>query len=237
MRAILGGFALLLLVGSAGPFGANGLTVASQFERLESLLLRTGLLKEGLVVLPPPALSQEDAANGYSMLAAIGDAGGAERLKPWFLAAEKSPFTPGNRGWSLVNDISNTLGFISYAAPVDSVVLNVTAAGSLDIPEGSAMFGPLQVYRGMPGDLDKSDPSAVFDDETLTIRIGGARLSYPVPVLLARVKAAAAAPGQPQPPVSLSMEDGTMLLFDQFYGTAGARPQLSSARLWVIRPR
>lgn len=237
MRAMLGGFAALLLVGAAGPFGAHGLTVASQFARLEALLVRTGHLKEGLIVMPPPALSQEDAASGYSMLAAISEAGGAERLKPWFAAAEKSPFTPGNRGWSLVNDISSTLGFVSHATPVDAVMLNVTAVGTLEIPGNAVMLGPLQVYRGMTADLDSTDPSAVFDGENLTIRTGGTRLSYPVAELLARVKAAAAAPGQPQPPVPLRMEDGTVLLFDQFYGTLGAEPQLGSARLWVIRQR
>ena len=61
MRAIIGAAAVLLLVGAAGPWGANGTTIASQFGRLVTLLESTGVLQDGKLVdkglLPPTEAS------------------------------------------------------------------------------------------------------------------------------------------------------------------------------------
>lgn len=89
MRAILGGAGLLLLVGAIDPLGAYGLTIESQFKRLTALLERNGILKDGVVTLPGKLLEGGAAGDGYSIVYALRDAGGLQRLAPWFRETKK----------------------------------------------------------------------------------------------------------------------------------------------------
>ena len=70
MRAILGGIAVLLLVGSAGPMGANGLTITSQVKRLAAIFETNGLFKDGKAVVAPNKLSARPSTRAipFSML-------------------------------------------------------------------------------------------------------------------------------------------------------------------------
>ncbi|MDC6684760.1 DUF4153 domain-containing protein, partial [Leclercia adecarboxylata] len=66
MRAILGAVGVLLLTGSVGPLGANGLTISSQFKRLVALLESNGVLKDGKIV--PVGLLKPDAGSAGSSI-------------------------------------------------------------------------------------------------------------------------------------------------------------------------
>src|SRR6185436_7332831 len=92
MRAILGGIAVLLLLGSAGPMGANGLTISTQVKQLSAIFESNGLFKNGKAVVATNKLSGEAINQGNSILYALRDVNGLDRLRPWFEGVEQDPF-------------------------------------------------------------------------------------------------------------------------------------------------
>jgi hypothetical protein len=58
IRLIMASLAIVMLIGSIGPWGARTISARDQYARLETLLVRHGLLKEGKLAEPlPPAHS------------------------------------------------------------------------------------------------------------------------------------------------------------------------------------
>ena len=234
MQAIIGGFAVLLLVGSVGPFGANGLTISSQLGRLAALLEANGILKEGRIVTPVPALKDEYNSAGNSMLYALREAGGMQRLRPWFEGLEKNPFAASTDDWSAVYAVAGVLGLGDPYLQSDYISLSAAAALDHDFAAATRLVGPLQAYVPQAGDTEPPDPSARIRDNVLTIRIAGRIWLIPGPDVLTSAKTGAAAAGNRQPPIVYVAGPDITLVLEQVYGRTGAKPQLTSARLWVI---
>src|SRR5262249_49222310 len=69
MRLILGSLAILLLIGSVGPWGANGLSISSQFARFKSLLTTGGFLTNADKIADPmPKWTVDSRSEAYSIL-------------------------------------------------------------------------------------------------------------------------------------------------------------------------
>jgi hypothetical protein len=236
MRAILGGLAVLLLAGSLGPWGANGLTISSQFARLTAFMQTNGLLQEGHVVPLASTVAPEVRQDGYSMVESLREAGGLKRLRPWFQGVDKDPFAEGAEGWNLASNISERLGFTAYAPPPNFVNFTATVAASRDIPPASRLIGPIQVFPYAPGPA-AAGATAEIKYGALTVKAEGKSWVLPLSHFLAQAKAGVVTPGQPQPPVIISMAPDMMLVVDSMGGEMGERPQLHNARLWIILQR
>ena len=234
MRAIIGGFAVLLLVGSVGPFGANGLTVTSQFGRLAALLEANGVLKDGRIVTPIPAIKDEHKSSGSSMLYALRAAGGMDRLRPWFEGLEKNPFATSTDDWSAVYAVAGVLGLGDPYLQSDYISLSAAAALDRDFAGAARLVGPLQAYVATANDSEPKEPYARIRDNVLTIRIAGRNWQIAGADVLASAKAGAVAAGNLQPPIVHEAGPGITLVIEQVYGRTGDKPQLNSARLWVI---
>jgi hypothetical protein len=234
MRMILGGFAILLLIGSAGPMGANGLTITSQMGRLAALLEANGVLKDGRIVTPIPAIKDEHKSSGNSMLYALREAGGMDRLRPWFAGMEKNPFATATDNWSAVYAVAGVLGLGDPYAQAD--YLSISAAAVLDhnLAGAARLVGPMQAYVPHASDGEPSEPYARIRDDILTIRIAGRTWLVPGADVLAKAKAGAVAAGNQQPPIVYEAGPDITLVLEQVYGRTGDKPQLTSARLWVI---
>jgi hypothetical protein len=244
MRAILGGLAVLLLAGSFGPWGANGLTVTSQFSRLSALLEQKGLLKDNRMVSPSPDLDNDSRQAGYSMLYALKDAGGLNRLKPWFEGAKDDPFKDpetlestylfGDRNtWALADRISRKFGFTDYVPPADYVSFTANVPGSSDLPARARLVGPLQVLA-YPAYFEAAETSALVKNGQLLVKSEGHLWSMSLESLLRQAKTALVKPANRQPPVKIAIAPDATLLFDNLSGQLGEKPQLHSARLWLI---
>jgi len=234
MRAILGGMAVLLLIGSAGPFGANGLTINTQLPRFERLLTDNGLLKDGKAVAPTGKVSSDVISEGYSILGALNDANGLDRLAPWFEGVDKSPFKPGSEGWTLHSDIATFFGFNYPQVVGDVVSFYSNAPLSAPFTGNVRIIGPLQAIQNYQADRPQEPMTALFDKDALTIKLDATTI-YRVEcrVLAEKIKAGLSGTGA-QAAIAVQIAADVTLLIDQFYGNLSNTPPVSSARFWVV---
>ncbi|MGB8315957.1 MAG: DUF4153 domain-containing protein [Aestuariivirga sp.] len=236
MRVILGGIAILLLVGSVGPMGANGLTASSQVARFASFLEANGMLKDGKAMKSAATLQSEIITKGYSFLYALREVDGLERLKPLFSGTPEDPFKPGLSGWSLSDGISAFLGFNPVQIPVDPVNFTANIPLSVALTGTQRLVGPLQAYQDYKPEVAKEPMTAFYDATTLTIRLEAATLKIPLKDLMEKTKARLSGDSGKQAAVSFEIAPGTTIVIDSVYGDLNATPPLGSARFWLILP-
>jgi hypothetical protein len=233
MRMILGAMAVLLLLGAAGPLGANGLTITSQVARFAAFLETHGLLKDGKAVKPSGLLPSEVTNEGYTFLGAIEQAGGLDRLQPWFAGAGDDPFGKGDAGWALSGNISAWLGFQSPAP--SEVYVSFTAQKPLDLapPPGSRLIGPLQAQTIYQADYKQEPMTAIAKGDELIVKLPSRSLSMPVAKLLKDIQAAQTAdPGFTA--LRLPLAPDADMLIDNAYGSLSGTPALNALRFWLL---
>ena len=234
MRAILGGIAILLLVGSVGPFGANGLTISSQLMRFAQFLEANGLLKNGKALAPAAKLTSESISKGYSFLGALQNVDALDRLKPWFEGARKDPFKTGSSGWQLNSDIAELLGFQVPQPNPDYVNFTSNLPLSLDLSGSKRLVGPLQAMQNYNPTAEQQSMTALYDLTTLTIRLETATYKVPLKALLDKTKARLSTDTGKQPAISFEIAPGVAIAIDSIYGNLNDTPPLGSARFWLI---
>ena len=234
MRAILGAVGVLLVVGSVGPMGANGLTISSQFKRLVALLETSGVLKDGKIN-PKGLLASEAGSTGSSIVYALNDAGGLDRLKPWFAGDAKSPFTSMDSGWVIAQAVNERLGFNQAAVSPDYVSFNSNQPLVLDLGSGGRLLGPFTAQQIYNANEPQKPLTASFDASVVTIRLETETLRVDEKQLLEAARAALAATPVLPPPIVFEVKPGTTMLIDQIFGNLQASPPLSSLRFWIIQ--
>ncbi len=237
MRAILGGFAVLFLVGSVGPFGANGLTISSQLTRFAHYLEAHGMLKDGKAVAPATKLQSEFISEGYSYLGALQDVDALDRLAPWFAGVANTPFKTGSSRWQLNNDIALYLGFQTPQPDPDYVNFNVNVARSLNVTGNQRLVGPLQAMQNYSTNIAQLPMTAKFDATTLTIKLETATYTIGLKDLLEKTKARVSIDANRQAAVSFEIAPEVTIVIDSIYGNLNNSPPLGSARFWLILPQ
>lgn len=233
MRAILGAFAILLLAGSAGPFGANGLTITTQLARFQQLLTANGLFKDGKAVPSAGKLKSETVSEGYSILGVLQDAGGLERMAPWFEGVDKSPFESGSEGWTLYNGIATFFGFQYPQYTEDVVTFTANAVAATAYSGNVRVIGPLQAMQRYDMTRPQDPMTALFDDKVLVIRLDTDVYTIDQTDLMNRVKSKLSTTGV-QPAIAVEIAPDVTMLIDQLYGTLQRQPPLGSARFWLV---
>jgi len=234
MRAILGAMAVLLLVGSVGPMGANGLTVSSQLARLVALLERAGMLKDGKLVAGG-ALPADVAGDGFSIVYALKDAGGLHRLAPWFEGDPKSPFLGADGDWALAQALTERLGFARAYAADDYINFNANLPGSIILPDRAELLGPFQDMRVFDPAKKQQPMTSVSDRENVTVMLADRTYKVSQKLLLETAKARLASKPTVQPALSIDLEPGVAMLIDQMSGNLLSTPSIYSLRFWIIR--
>ena len=237
MRAILGGIAVLFLVGSVGPLGANGLTISSQLTRFAHYLEAHGMLKDGKATAPATKLPSEVISEGYSFLGALQNVDALDRLAPWFDGVAKTPFKTGSSRWQLSSDIAGYLGFQTSQPDADSVNYNANVARSLNVAAGQRVVGPLQAMQNYSPAVAQLPMTAMFDATTLTVKLETVTYTVPLKDFLDKTKARVSVDGNKQGPVSFEIAPGVTVVIDAIYGNLNNSPPLGSARFWLILPQ
>ena len=231
MRTILGGIAVLLLLGSAGPMGANGLTISSQVKQLAAIFEFNGLFKDGKAVLSPYKLSSGDINQGNSILYALRDVNGLDRLRPWFEGVEQDPFKMATDKWDLVGRIAVFLGSEHLQRPEDYINFTSNVPLSLDLTGAKRLVGPLQSIQDYTPTVEQPTMTAFYDATTLTIALETATYKIPVKDLLEKTKARLSVGSTKQPAITFEIAPGVLIAIDSIYGTTSG---LGSARFWLI---
>ena len=231
MRAILGGIAVLLLLGSAGPMGANGLTISSQVKQLAAIFESNGLFKDGKAVVAPNKLSGEAINQGNSILYALRDVNGLDRLRPWFEGVEQDPFKAGADSWAIVNNIALFLGVETPQQQADYLNFTSNVPLSLDLIGAKRLVGPLQAMQNYTPAVEQPTMTALYDATTLTIRLESMTYKIAVKELLEKTKARLSVNSSKQPAITFEIAPGVTIAIDSIYGSSGS---LGSARFWLI---
>ena len=234
MRAILGGIAILLLVGSVGSIGANGLTISSQLKRFTQFLEANGLMKAGKAVTPAVKLSGEVVTQGYSFLYILREVDGLYSLKPLFEGAEKDPFKTGKTDWLLSGDIEAYLGFSVPQPMADYLNFTSNVPLSLDLSGSRRLVGPLQAMQNYRPAAEQQPMTALFDATTLTIKLDNATYKIPLKDMMEKAKARLSSDAGKQPAISFEIAPSASIAIDSIYGNLNDTPPLGSARFWLI---
>ncbi len=233
IRAILGGLAILLLVGSVGPFGAYGLTISSQVTRLQALLESNGVLKDGKVVLPLRGLLSEHARAANSMIYALADVDGIDRLKPWFNHINQVPFVPRDSR-SRANAVAQALG-VGHGRPPETLSFYARGVFDRKLAGPARLVGPL---HGSPSPEVLPSPSATIKGGQLIIKIDDRSWQVPVEDIMNEARAINNSSNKQQPHLVFEVESELTLVFErlqgELYAKLGEKPKLQQATFWVI---
>ena len=233
MRAVIGGIALLLIAGSFGPWGANGMTAKSQMARLVPLMEGAGLLRDGKIALPAPTIPQTKKHELFSMITVLGD---AHALGPVIamMPEKERPAVPDSRfnAWAITGDIHNKLGLAD--AWVSETALNYTATKPLDIkvPENARLLGPFTSYAYDGGQVPL--PSMRTKIEQGALRISGERANATVelPRIADAVRAARSAGGNAV--IALDAGGGVQIVIYEVYGDSAQKDPINSISFWLV---
>jgi len=78
--------AVIALTTAYGPWSAIRVSVASQIARLETILSRAGVLREGRLVVPPPPVDDADGSV-HSIVSFLDQRNALDELRPWMPTA------------------------------------------------------------------------------------------------------------------------------------------------------
>ena len=235
MRALLGSFAVLVLIGSAGPWGANSVSIESQFGRLTGFFQSEKLLTpENKIVDPVPTLSADGKREIETLLWTLSSMGGLDKLKPYFAGRKDDPFAVQGDRWGTLGEIRKILGLDVYTPEPEQVNFGAGTPFIRDISGQGRLVGPIQIH------LNAAErPAEVWaktDGQTLEITVGTQKWSIPVKPLMAKVKADTATQTQitqPQP-VIYEAEPGLTLVIINASGELRDKPRYLNLGFWII---
>lgn len=237
MRVLLGSLAILLLIGSVGPWGANHVSIGSQFGRLIGFLESEKLLTpEGKIVEKIPKLSDQGKRDIDESFGALNTMGGLDRAKPLFAGRKDDPFADGATGWDAYSKIRKVLTLDQWAPAADQVSFAAAVPVAQDIAGQGRLVGPFQVYSNPNAEIPKTDIWARSAGETLEIKIGERKWSLPVRPILQRIKAETKPeiPVYQQVPITYEVEPGLRLVIIQAQGSISDEKAYLSMGFWVI---
>ncbi len=235
MRALLGSFAVLVLIGSAGPWGANSVSIESQFGRLTGFFQSEKLLTpENKIIDPVPTLTVEGKREIEALLWTLSSMGGLDKLKPYFAGRKDDPFADQADRWGTLANIRKILGLDIYTPEPDQVNFGAGTPFIRDINGQGRLVGPIQVHLNAaerPGEV-----WAKTDGQTLEITIGTQKWSLPVKPLMEKVKADTATHTQitQPPPVIYEAEPGLTLVIINASGELRDKPRYLNLGFWLI---
>lgn len=238
MRALLGSFAILVLLGSAGPWGANNLSIESQFGRLVGYFTTEKLLTpDGKIVDQPPALSPDGKREIGNILWSLNSLGGLDKLRPFFAGRKDDPFAGAQSKWDAMTNVRKLLGVDIYTPEPDQVNFGADMPFAQDITGQGRLVGPIQV-RMNAGET----PQPIWaktDGQMLEITVGDRKWSLPVKPILEKVKAATATPEAQRlrQPVLYEAEPGLTLVIINAQGTLDGKPGYLNLGFWLILPQ
>lgn len=235
MRALLGSFAILVLIGSAGPWGANNLSIQSQFGRLVGYFQSEKLLTpENRIVDQPPTLSPDGKREIETILWTLSSMGGLDKLKPYFAGRKDDPFADQTDRWGTLGNIRKILGLDIYTPAADQVSFGAGAPFIRDISGQGRLVGPIQVQMNA---ADRPDQVwGKTDGQTLEIMVGAQKWSLPVKPLMEKVKAETTSQSQlaQQKPIIYDAEPGLTLVIINASGEIRDKPGYLNLGFWLI---
>jgi Domain of unknown function (DUF4153) len=236
MRVILGAAAALFLAGSFGPFGAFRTSASSQLARLETLLVKAGVLSDGHIVTKLPILKNDVQEEGWQIVRAIGKVNGLADLKPWFANSTTFPEITAENDWEAAATVSKNLGlYTPYAASRDSFYLDARLPADYTTQGKSRILGPFSAAKSWYLATGKSLDSQL-SGEGLSIYIDGHNSTIATSKIIDAIKAQLALPlAEANGVLKMEATPTLTLLIFTAQGSFGNNPTLDVLNFWVIQ--
>jgi len=231
MRMLLGSFAVLALISSVGPWGANGLTIRDQFARLGELLATNKMIDADQKLVPDlPALPDGPREAIRSIINVLNEAGGMDRLRPLFAGRSNDPFAKEETGWALVNAISEALNLNQHSVATTYVSFTADRASVTAFAGNGKLLGPFRALYSEsaqpPGDM-----SATFNSRGMDIRWGDRQWNVDAKTLLEKAQTGSSTTGEP---LLVTIAPNAEMIVTELYGDKGDKPILRGASFWLV---
>ncbi len=231
MRMLLGSFAVLVLIGAGGPWGANGLTISDQFARLTSLLSTNKMLGDDMRVVDPlPDIPNDTKSQIRSILDTLNQVDGLDRLRPLFAGKPNDPFAKGETGWALNSAIADAMNLNQYQTAATYVSFTANRPGTFEITGTGRLLGPVRaLYSGQSPTGD--EVTATYGDAGMTIRWRERSWTVATETLMEKAEAGRNTDGVP---LKLTVDPDVDMVVTELYGDKGERSILRGATFWLL---
>lgn len=248
-RVILASLGVLLLIGSFGPWGARDLSIASQMERLVTIMQAHGYLENDRLVETIPAkgtLPAADRSTANSIVGFLREVQATDQLAPFFEGRKDSPFASDKTGWQLTVAINTLLHFEHVAVRADgSTSLSYTASAKAIFSTGAnvRISGPHQVHlskKKPEAEQASQDVLVIFEGTDVVITQGERTWRVARKAILERAAELHEKPYYERPAftVEASGVSGTvsLLMFTVIGRVSGPKESLDLFHCWVLLP-
>ncbi|MFO0990788.1 MAG: DUF4153 domain-containing protein [Hyphomicrobiales bacterium] len=231
MRMLLGSFAVLVLIGAGGPWGANGLTISDQFARLTKLLTENKMVGEDQRLAETlPDIPNDTKSQIRSLLDTLNKVDGLDRLRPLFAGKSNDPFAKGETGWNLTNALADALNLNEYQTAPTYVSFSANRPISTAITGAGHLLGPIRAYTA--GSVTTGDEaSATYDKTDLTIVWGARNWKIAIPTLMQKAESGGITDGSP---LRITVAPDADMVLTELYGDKGDIPILRGATFWLV---
>lgn len=149
-QIIMGTMALLLLAGSFGPWGAYGVSVNSQYDRLVTLLSTSGFIKNGKIAENlniESGAARHNRRNARSIIRFLQKNDALNRLEPLFHGHSRNPFEgKNNNKYTITAAIYKLLGYNRPGSfGQDHVAFNARRNHVFKVKQDSILIGQLSM--------------------------------------------------------------------------------------------
>ena len=135
--------AVLLALGSFGPWGAEDVSARSQMARLADLLTRTGILHDGRITPVDGGVPREDVVRISSIVTYLRDTGKYRAMAPWF-AGGTLDFSSDPYAKEIVEAMG--VSYLLYDVALPGFHFYAQQTASLAAIEGFERIGRVQLY-------------------------------------------------------------------------------------------
>ena len=241
IRVIVGAAAVLLLIGSFGPQGAHGLTGSSQFARLEALLTRIGVLKDGKVVAVLPSVIESDRRVGSTMVTTLIQANRNGDLKSLFRNDQKFDYVSSDRSRYYEDELINKLGLgiqptmasnstkLQDKITIDSVEGFSFQNGQLADAQWNGnvrLIGPMSGFGGVKfGSSNSNNVTAFPGPYEFSVSVGSFVSKISNVDLTSRLAAGIG---------TINIDNKVTLMVMSANGTRGVKPTVDNITFWIV---
>jgi hypothetical protein len=202
------------------------------------LMRVNGLLNDGKIVLPPPRMEPKVKQDAASILYALRETDGLDRLKPWFEEKDRDHlFKSGPGNWTTVSDLSNVLGFENAYTPPNFIGFDARAPAAFSMAERERLVGPISLSFKRPEDQQQENLAAVVDNAEIVVRIDERSWRVPIRRVLETVQKTSPVKPYRISPWELEAAPDLKLIIVTAGGELGDKPRLDNMLFWaVMRP-
>lgn len=234
IRVPVAALSALMLVGSGGPWGARSVTAIDQLDRLVVILEGSGSLDAaGRYVRPAHRFDRETESRVASILVALEDVGGVDRLRPFFEGQADDPFARAESGSVGASEIARVMDVDlgrGYGPMAKAFVFSASEPVVVETSGSGRLIGPISIGQGRPW-KGADGLEAAIEGRTIVLTLGGRRLEIGEGELEALADRTATGPTGSR---AIEVDPRLTVILDKVYGRWEGTIKIETVVLWLV---